>query len=46
MAARHRGALVGVEGEIDVPDQELAIPGLGKRLVHHPEIPRVGDTNQ
>ena len=43
---RNRRALVGIQREIDVPDQELTIPGLGERLVHHPEIAVIGDTNQ
>ena len=46
MAARDRGALVGVQGEVDVPDQELALPGLGQGFVHDPEIHCVGDTSQ
>ena len=44
--ARDGRALVGIQREVDVPDQHLAVPGFRERLVHHLEVPSLGDTSQ
>ena len=46
VAPGHRGALVGVKGQVDMPDHEFALGWLRQGLVHDLEVTRLGDTSQ
>jgi hypothetical protein len=44
--AGHRGPLVGIKRQVEVPHEHFALARLGQGLLHDTEVSRVRDTNQ